>query len=191
MKKLSKICCSNPNPNDKQKEEQKKEKEQKQEKEHVQSSEDPDSRLKYPLEEPYLTGCNMEVLRIRMRENALRVTETRFLPNGDSHSVTISFGFTATKMTLKIDDQTLSKAKNIAENRGNVELNIDGRVVDFVWNFSRTPMKFSFYTRKYPSDTNAASCSTNNNDDYDAKLDSEAKNWNEHVHIYMVEIFGD
>lgn len=182
MKKLTKICCCNFDTN--------KEVLQPQPRleQHLepQSREDLDSHLK-----PHPIAQNTKAIYARMRENVLYVKEIRFLPDGELHSVIIRFNNSRTEMTLKIDGAAIDKVENIEENQGNVELNIEGLVVDFVWDFVHFPMRFSFYTRKFPSNTEAASSSNYSGDDNTGELNSQAKHWNDHAHVYIVHILVD
>ncbi|KAH0454233.1 hypothetical protein IEQ34_016157 [Dendrobium chrysotoxum] len=134
-----------------------------------------------------LSGPTREVLHVRKVENAFSVAKARFSPNGNSHSIVINLNKeNETKMELLIDGERFYEADTKQKFGGNAELNIDGMVVDFVWDLAQFP-NFSFYTR-VAAPAGGGGSGGGRNVGGDA---GEAKQWQDDVHVYLLEILGD
>lgn len=148
----------------------------------------PATREEQPVVEPRLLKLNKEVFRAIKYRNTFSVTKARFLPDGDSHCVVISFDEeSGTKMKLKIDGEAFYEVDTEMQLQGNAELDIDGLVVDFVWELDQVP-KFSFFTRDSSVDTNVVGSSSGGGNDSESA--SSAKPWQDHEHIYVLQIIG-
>ncbi|PKU63956.1 hypothetical protein MA16_Dca021585 [Dendrobium catenatum] len=162
MKKLSKICCR-----------------------HSDTDEEQPRLVRRSVLQSGLSRPNREVLRVRKVENAFSVANARFSPNGNSHSIVINLDKEdGTKMELIIDGEPFYEADTREKIRGNAELNIDGMAVDFVWDLAQLP-KFSFYVREAASAGGGGGSSSNDGGDA-----GEAKQWEDHVHVYLLQILG-
>lgn len=165
MKKISKFCCCN-------------------------SGTDGDQPpLRQRSKSQRSLRLDREVFRVGKQENAFSVMKAHVTPNGDSHSIVISFNEEGETQIMKliINGATFYTVDTKEQLRGNTDLNIDGLVVDFVWELDQVP-KFSFFTRDSSVDTNVVGSSSGGGNDSESA--SSAKPWQDHEHIYVLQIIG-
>ncbi|KAL0911412.1 hypothetical protein M5K25_019553 [Dendrobium thyrsiflorum] len=103
-----------------------------------------------------------QVIEVTKCNNSYSTGPIRFQPDGDVHRVVISIEQEGgTRIKLIMDGVTIYEEETMGKFVGNVKLNIDGMVIDFLWLLNQVPVMFIFRKKAgYNDDDDADSEAT-------------------------------